>query len=109
MGRKGEFREHKKSDQRIQKEISERHRKCSTTRPQRRNVPTGRTTRKVHGENVIWMVRQVIQPGILGEIRKELETMEGQETSKKRNDEDDPGRERNQRRKIGSSRIDRGR
>jgi len=53
LGRKGEFREHKKSDQRIQKEISERHRKCSTTRPQRRNVPTGRTTRKVHGENVI--------------------------------------------------------
>jgi len=41
------------------------------------------------------MVKQVIQPGILGEIRKELEMMEEQETSKKRDDEDDPGRGRN--------------
>jgi len=28
----------------------------------------------------------------LGEIRKKLEMMEGQETSKKRDNEDDPGR-----------------
>jgi len=43
----------------------------------------------------------------LREIRKELETMEGQETCKKRDDEDNPRRRRNQGRKIGSSRIDR--
>jgi len=45
----------------------------------------------------------------LGEIGKKLEMMEGQETSKKRDNEDNPGRERSQRRKIRSSRIDRGR
>jgi len=45
----------------------------------------------------------------LEEIGKKLETMEGQETSKKRDDEDDPRRGRSQRRKIRSSRIDKGR
>jgi len=43
----------------------------------------------------------------LGEVREELETIEEQETYKKRDDEDDPGRRRNQGRKIGSSRMDR--
>jgi len=45
----------------------------------------------------------------LGEIRKELEMIEGEETCKKRDDEDDPGRGRNQGKKIGSSRMDGGR
>ena len=54
-----------------------------------------RITREVHGKDVIWIVRQTIQPGILRETRKKLETMEGQETSKKRDDKDNPGRERN--------------
>jgi len=40
------------------------------------------------------MVGQAIQPGILGKDGKELEVMEGQEAGKKRDDEDDPGRER---------------
>jgi len=62
-----------------------------------------RTSRKIHGKDAIWMVRQVIRPGILGKDGKELEAMEGQEASKKRDDEDNPGRER---RKIGSSRMD---
>jgi len=53
-----------------------------------------RTTREVYGEEVVWMVRQAIRPGILGKDRKELEAMEGQEDSKKRDDEDDPRRER---------------
>jgi len=39
----------------------------------------------------------------LGKNGKELEVMEGQEASKKRDDEDDPGRGR---RKIGSLRMD---
>jgi len=41
------------------------------------------------------MVRQAIRPGILGEIRKKLETIEGQETNKKRDDKDNPERGRN--------------
>ena len=41
------------------------------------------------------MIGQTIRPGILGKIRKKLEMMEGQETSKKRDDENDPRRERN--------------
>ena len=53
-----------------------------------------RTTREVYGEEVVWMVRQAIRPGILGKDRKEVEAMEGQEDSKKRDDEDDPRRER---------------
>jgi len=65
-----------------------------TTRAQRRDIPTGRITREVHGEDVIRMVGQEIQPGILGKTRKKLEMMEGQEASKKRDDEDDPGRRR---------------
>ena len=51
------------------------------------------------------MVGQTIQPGILGKVRKKLEMMEGQETGKKRDDKDDPGRGR----KFRRSRIDRGR
>jgi len=54
------------------------------------------------------MVRQAIQPGILGKDGKELEAMEGQEASKKRDDEDDPRRGR-RRRKIGSLRMNGGR
>jgi len=45
----------------------------------------------------------------LGEIGKKLEMMEEQETSKKRDNKDNPGRGRSQRRKIRSSRMDRGR
>jgi len=60
LGRKGEFRECKRSDQRIQKGISERHGRCSVARAQRRNILTGRTTREVHGKDAIWMVRQAI-------------------------------------------------
>jgi len=65
------------------------------TRIRGNDVQAWRITREVHGEDVIWMVRQTIQPGILGETRKKLETMEGQETSKKRDDEDDPGKGKN--------------
>jgi len=42
----------------------------------------------------------------LGEIRKKLEMMEGQGTNKKRDDEDDPRRERSQGRKVGNMRMD---
>jgi len=59
------------------------------------DVQAWRITREVHSKDVIWMVGQTIRPGILGETRKKLEMMEGQETSKKRDDEDDPRRGRN--------------
>jgi len=48
------------------------------------------------------MVGQAIRPRILGKVRKKLETIEGQETGKKRDDEDNPRRGR----KIRSSRMD---
>jgi len=67
----------------------------SVARMRGNDVQAWRTTREVHSENIIWMVGQAIQPGILGKIIKELETMEGQETSKKRDDEDDSERGRN--------------
>jgi len=71
-----------------------RYGRCGTTRTQRRNIPMGRITREVHGENAIQVVRQTIRPRILGKIREKLEMMEGQETSKKRDDEDNPRRKR---------------
>jgi len=37
----------------------------------------------------------MIRPGILGETRKKLKTIEGQETSKERDDKDDPGKGKN--------------
>jgi len=51
-----------------------------------------RTTREVYGKEVVQMIRQAIRLGILGKDGKELEAMEGQEASKKRDDEDDSGR-----------------
>jgi len=80
LGRKGEFRECKRSDQRIREGILTRYRRRGAARTQKRNVPTGRTARKIHGKEVIRMVRQVIQPRILGKVREKLEMMEGQET-----------------------------
>ena len=53
-----------------------------------------RTSRKIYGEDAIWVVGQEIRPGILGKNGKELEAMEGQEAGKKRDDENDPGRGR---------------
>ena len=64
------------------------------TRARKRDVPTKRTTREVYGEEVVWMVRQAIRPGILGKDGKEFEAMEGQEASKKRDDKNDPRRGR---------------
>jgi len=95
LERKGEFKECKRSDRRIQEKVLARHGRHGTVRAQRRNVPMGRIARKIHGKEIIWMVRQTVRPRILGKIRKELETMEGQETSKKRDDEDDLRRRRN--------------
>ena len=60
-------------------------------RARRRYVPMKRTTREVHSKDAIRVVGQEIRPGILGKNGKELEAMEGQEASKKRNDEDDNG------------------
>ena len=72
-----------------------RYGRCGKARTRGRNIPARRITREVHSKNVIWMVGQAIRPEILGKVRKKLETMEGQAISKKRDDEDDPGRGRN--------------
>jgi len=106
MGRKGEFEECVRSNQRIRERILMRYRRCGVTRVRRRNVPTRRTTRKIYGEKVVWMVRQAVRSEILGKIGKKLETIEGQKTRKRRGDKDDPKKGR---RKIGSLRMDGGR
>ena len=103
LGRKGEFRERKRSDRKIQERVSARHRRCSTARTRGNDVQAWRTSREVYGEDAIQVVGQTVRPGILGKVRKKLETIEGQETSKKRDDENNPRRGR----KIGSSRMDR--
>jgi len=84
----------------------ERHGRCGVARVRRRNILTGRIARKIYDKEVIWIVGQKIQPRILGEIRKKLETMEGQGTNKKRDDEDNPRRGRSQGRKVGNMRMD---
>jgi len=94
MGRKREFKECARSNQRIQERISTGYGRYDMTRVQRRDVPTKKTTREVYGKEVVQIVRQAIRPGILGKDGKELEVMEGQEASKKRDDEDDPRRGR---------------
>jgi len=60
LGRKREFRECKRSDQRIRERVSARYGRCDTTRARRRNVPTGRITGKIYGKEIIWVVRQAI-------------------------------------------------
>jgi len=60
LGRKREFKEHKGSDQRIQKGISERRGRCGKTRTRRKNIQKGRIAREVYSKKTIWMVRQEI-------------------------------------------------
>jgi len=60
LGRKGEFRERKRSDQRIRKGILKRHGRCGTARTRGNDVQAWRITREVHNEDVIWIVRQTI-------------------------------------------------
>ena len=109
LGRKGEFRERKRSNWRIRERISAGYGGCGMARVWRRNIPTRRTSRKVHGEEVAWIVGQTIRPRILGKNGKKLETMEGQKTRKKGANEDNPREKGSQRRKIGTPRMDGGR
>jgi len=57
-----------------------KYRRCGKTRMQGRNIQKRRIARKIYGKLAIRMVRQKIQPRILGKIGNKLETMEGQET-----------------------------
>jgi len=52
MERKREFEECARSNRGIRKGVSTGYRRCGTTRAQRRNVPTRRTTKEVYGEEV---------------------------------------------------------
>jgi len=65
-----------------------RHRRYGKTRTQGRNVQKGRIARKIYGKKTIWMVRQEIQPRILGKIREELETVERKVIRGKKNRND---------------------
>jgi len=53
LGRKGEFRECKRSNRRIQKRISARHERCGAARAGRGNVLTERIARKIYGKKII--------------------------------------------------------
>jgi len=54
-----------------------------------------RIARKIYGKEIIQVVRQTIRPRILGKNGEELEMMEGQETYKKKDNEDNPRGRRN--------------
>jgi len=60
IGRKREFGECTRSNQRIQERILLRHRRCGKIRTQRRNVQKKRIARKVYNKKIVWMVRQMI-------------------------------------------------
>ena len=77
LGRKGEFRECKRSDRRIRERVLARHERCGVARTRGNDIQAWRTSREVYSEDTIWVVRQMVRPGILGKIRKKLETMEG--------------------------------
>jgi len=59
LGRKGELREHQRSNQRIRERVSARHGRCGVTRT-RNNVQVWRTSREVYSEDAIRVVRQEI-------------------------------------------------
>ena len=75
--------------------------RCGKTRTQRKNVQKERIARKIYGKKTIWMVRQKIQPRILGKIEEELKTVEREMTRGKKNG-NDCKRRRNRGRKIRS-------
>jgi len=94
LGRKGEFEECTRGNQRIRERVLMGYGRCGVARARRRNVLMKRTSREVYSEKVVWMVRQAIRPGILGKNGKKLEAIEEQEASKKRDNEDNPRRRR---------------
>jgi len=60
MGRKGEFKERTRSDQRIREGVSKGYGRHGVTRARRRNIPMERIAGKIYGKKIIQMVRQVI-------------------------------------------------
>ena len=78
-----------------------RHRRYDKTRTQGRNVQKRRIAREIYGKKTIWIVRQEIQPRILGKIREELETVKRKVIRGKKN-RNNQERRRNQGRKIRS-------
>jgi len=69
-----------------------RHGEYSKTRTQRKNVQKRRIARKVYGKKIVWMVRQTIQPRILGKVGKELEMVERKKIRGKKNRNNHRGR-----------------
>jgi len=60
MGRKGEFKEHTRSDRRIREGVSKGYGRHGVTRVRRRNIPMERIAGKIYGKEIIRMVRQAI-------------------------------------------------
>jgi len=57
LGRKGKFRERKRSNRRIQEGISARYGRCSETRMRGRNISKERAAREIYSKEIIWVVR----------------------------------------------------
>ena len=60
----------------------------------KRDVQKRRIARKIHGKKIVWIVRQMVQPKILGKIGKELEMVERKKIRGKKN-ENNCGERRN--------------
>ena len=62
-----------------------RYRRCQEIGKRRENIQKRRTTRAIYGKKAIWLVRQKIQQGILGKVRKKLKMMEGRKNKRTKN------------------------
>ena len=76
LGRKGEFKECKKSNQRIWERILTRPERCGKAGTRKENIWERRITREIYGKKTIQMVRQKIWPRILGKTGEKLEMVE---------------------------------
>ena len=77
MGKKGEFRKHKRSIKRIQEKDECRSEEARKDKEGgRKRFKEGGFTRKIYNKNVIWMGQWKVREGVLEKIRKELVKME---------------------------------
>jgi len=52
---------------------------------QRQDIQERRIAKKIHSKKTIWIVKQTVQPRILGKIGEELEMVERKTIRKKKN------------------------
>ena len=63
-------------NQRVQKGIPTEYRRYGETGMQRQDIQERRIAREIHSKETVQMVRQTVQPRILGKIGEELEIIE---------------------------------